>query len=153
MENQQLPPESQSLDNFFNIAFDASLRAQIRQAAVWAKICTLSAFIGYGIALVVAFFGQYSPEIEAMEGNFVRTTSVVSALVTTAFGTLINYFLYRFAVATIRGMDSMDNVKANQGFNSLRIYFKICGILLIIVLSLGALAFLLAIIGGLGRGY
>lgn len=151
MENQQLPAESKSLDNFFNIAFDASLRAQIRQAAVWAKICTLSAFIGYAIALVVAFFGQYSPEIEAMEGNVVRTTSIVSALVTTAIGAIINYFLYRFAVATAKGMDSMDNVRTNEGFNSLRIYFKIYGVILIIVLSLAALVFLFAIIGGLGR--
>lgn len=151
MENQQLLPESPSLDNFFNIAFDASMRAQIRQAAVWAKICTLSAFVGYVIVLVVAFFGQYSPELESIEGNSLRTMSVVSALISTAFGAIINYFLYRFAVATIRGMDSMDNVKTNEGFNNLRIYFKIYGIILIIVLSLAALAFVFAILMGLGR--
>ena len=151
MENQQLPSEHQSLDNFFNIAFDAAMRAQIRQAAVWAKICTLCAFIGYAIALVVAFFGQYSPEIEAVEGNYVRTTGIVSALISTAFGAIINYFLYRFAVATAKGMDSMDNVKTNEGFNSLRIYFKIYGIILIIVLSLAALGFLFAIALAPGR--
>ena len=153
MENQQLPTESQSLDNFFNIAFDASMRAQIKQAALWAKICTLSAFIGYAIVLVVAFFGQYSPEIESLGGSYMRSMSIFGALVSTAFGAIINYFLYRFAVATAKGMDSMDNVKTNEGFNSLRIYFKIYGIILIIALGLCALGILVFLISfGAARG-
>ena len=42
MENQHLPAEPQPLDNFFNIAFDAAMRAQIKQAALWAKICSIT---------------------------------------------------------------------------------------------------------------
>jgi len=150
MENQ--PTETQSLDNFFNIAFDASMRAQIKKAALWAKICTLSAFVGYVIALVVAFFGEYSPEVESIGGSYVRTTGIAGTLVSVAFGAVINYFLYRFAVATAKGMDTLDNAKTNEGFNSLRIYFKIYGVLLIIVFSICGLAILVAIGAGLGRG-
>ena len=152
MEDQQITPASSPLDNFFNIAFDPATRAQIRQAAVWAKICTLCAFIGYVVALVVVFFGQdYSVQTEegARVGNFMRVGTILGALLTTALGVIINYFLYRFATSTARGMDSLDNVKTNEGFNNLRIYFKIYGILLIIALCLGAL-FVLVVLISLG---
>lgn len=150
MEDQQLPLQTNPLDNFFNIAFDESIRTQIRTAAIWARICALCALIGYAVTLVVAFFQQlpYALDSEGIQasGSF-RIRLVITALVTVAFGAIINYFLYRFAAATVRGMDAMDSLSTNEGFNSLRRYFKICGVLLIILLSLAALVFLFAVIG------
>jgi hypothetical protein len=155
MEDQQLPPASNQLENFFNIVFDASTRAQVRQAAVWAKVCALSAFIGYGIALIVAIFGHYGYTTESESGlrieGVVRTTSIMTVLVSALFGGFINYFLYRFAASTVKGMDSLDTVKTNAGFDSLRIYFKIYGIILIVAFSLIGLVFLGGIIVGLSR--
>ena len=156
MEDQQITPASNPLDNFFNIAFDAGTRAQIKQAALWAKICTLCAFVGYAIALVVAFFGQqeveYSVSSEGVQaGSLVRTTAILSALVSAAIGIFINYFLYRFAVSTARGMDSMDSIRTNEGFNSLRRYFKIYGIIFIIALCVAALGLIAIFIGAAGR--
>ena len=141
MEDQQLTPASNPLDNFFNIAFDSSTRTQVRQAALWAKICTLSAFAGYAIALVVAFFGRqeqrYTMSEEGLQvTSYARTGAIIGALITVAIGVFINYFLYRFAVSTARGMDSMDSIRTNDGFNNLRRYFKIYGVLLIIGLSI-----------------
>lgn len=154
MEEQQIPTESNPLENFFNIAFDAGLRTQIRQAAVWARICALCAFIGYVIALIVAIFGQQAAFADSTEGsnigNMVRLGRIGTVLISIILGGIINYFLYRFAVATIKGMNGQDTLKANEGFNNLRIYFKICGVLLIIVLCLAALGVLvlLATLGG-----
>jgi hypothetical protein len=155
MEDQQLPPASNELENFFNIVFDSSTRAQVRQAAVWAKVCALCAFIGYGIALIVAIFGQYGYATESESGSriegVVRTTSIMTVLVSALFGSFINYFLYRFAAATVTGMDSLDTIKTNAGFDSLRIYFKIYGIILIVALSLVVLIILGSILVGLSR--
>jgi hypothetical protein len=150
MEDQQTSPASNVLDNFFNIAFDAATRAQVKQAAVWAKVCALSAFIGYSIALVVAIFAQQDDTTETQVfriGVFFQSNSLVGVVITTLTGVIINYFLYRFAAATARGMDAMDNVRTNEGFNNLRIYFKICGILLIVALSFLVLVVLVALIG------
>ena len=143
MEEQQISPVSQDLDNFFNIAFDGVTRAQLRQAAVWAKISTICAFIGYGVSLISAVIVSYASSL-----------SILGTLVAVALGTWVNYFLYRFAVSTIRGIDSMDSVKANEGFNNLRTYFKILGICLIVGLSLAALG-ILGFLASLGsaRGY
>lgn len=152
MEEQQIPSESNPLENFFNIAFDTGIRAQIKQAALWARICALCAFIGYGIALIVALFGKVAADSVENEGagNMGRIGRIGFVLVSILIGGAINYFLYRFAVATIRGINSMDSITTNDGFNSLRTYFKICGVILIIVLCLAALGILILVasIGG-----
>jgi hypothetical protein len=150
MEDQQIPPASGHLDNFFNIAFDDGVRAQVRSAASWARICALCAFIGYGVALIVAVFGVSATTIGSENirmSGFSRIGSIFGALISVAIGTFINYFLYRFATAATKGMDAMDSVKANEGFNDLRTYFKILGIILIIVLSFCALAILVLVAG------
>lgn len=149
MEEQQLSPVSQDLDNFFNISFDSTTRALLRQAAVWAKVSTICAFIGYGITLIVAFIGR--PEYTLQNDDLSTTTrltssSILGTFISVAVGAFINYFLYRFAVASIRGVDSMDSVGANQGFNSLRTYFKILGICIIIGLCLMVLAFVIFLV-------
>lgn len=150
MEEQQISPVSQDLDNFFNITFDSATRTLLRQAAVWAKVTTLCAFIGYGITLIVAFIGRPNHVLEP-DGSLVTTratgTSILSAIITAAIGAFINYFLYRFSVSAIRGVDSMDSVKANEGFNSLRTYFKILGICIIIGLCFLVLALLVFLAG------
>lgn len=150
MEDQQTPSSSDTLDNFFSIAFDASTRANLKQAAVWAKVISLSAFIGYAIALVVAIFGQQEFVTDTagfQVGNLLRAGSLAGVLITIIIGGLINYFLYRFATATAKGMDAMDSTRTNQGFDSLRIYFKIYGIILIIVFAIALLFILIVIIG------
>jgi hypothetical protein len=147
MENQQIPNGSSSLDNFFNIAFDENTRAEVRKAAQWARICTLCAFIG--IALIVAFFGK-TASVETEEGMrvsaFARTGSIIGTLITVGIGVWINYYLYRFSEATAKGMNAMDSMKTNEGFESLRVYFKILGILLIIGLCFGGLFLLFALL-------
>lgn len=154
MEDQQIPPVTNELENFFNISFDEAARAQIKQAAVWAKVMTLCAFAGYAVVLVVAIIGQsaYPADSEGLV-VYARTGNMVTVILTVAFGVFINYFLYRFAVATAKGMDNMDNIKTNEGFNNLRRYFKIYGILIIIGLSFVVLGILFGVVAGLGRSY
>lgn len=150
MEDQH-QPDINPLDNFFNISFDASARGQLKQVALWAKICTLCAFIGYGIAMIVAIFGHKDYSLEAGENSFgayarARSgTLTIWTILTVLGGVIINYFLYRFAIAAERGVQSMDPLKVNEGFNNLRIYFKILGILLIICLVVVVLGILIGL--------
>ncbi|MBS1661015.1 MAG: hypothetical protein JST68_08190 [Bacteroidetes bacterium] len=148
MEEQQITPV-QDLDNFFNITFDNATRSLLRQAAVWAKISTLCAFVGYGISLIVAVVGRPTYPL-GTEGagitTMVTSARIFSTLITVAIGVFINYFLYRFAVSAIKGIDSLDTVSTNEGFNNLRKYFKILGICLIIGLCFVALALVLVLV-------
>src|ERR1700722_19043851 len=156
MENQDQPEIiHNALDNFFNLSFDANAREQLKQISLWAKICSLSAFAGYVISLVVAIFGHkdYSMEAEGFSfGGYIRSgSSIGGVLFTILAGGIINYFLYRFAAEIGQGVQSMDNMKLNTGFNNLRIYFKIFGIILIVALSLMVLLFLFGLVSALTK--
>jgi hypothetical protein len=151
MEDQQIPPATNQPESLFNISFDEATRIQIKQAAVWAKVITLCAFVGYAIALVVAIFGQPALPDEAVGITvYAHTGNMVGVILTVALGVFINYFLYRFAVETAKGMDNMDPIKTNDGFNALRRYFKIYGILIIIALCFLVLVLLIGLLAGLG---
>jgi hypothetical protein len=150
MENQQIPTDSSSLDNFFNISFDEATRGQIRKAAQWARICALCTFIGYGVSLIVTFFGRQTELTETESGiqitSAYRAGAILGSLLVVGIGVWIYYFLYRFAISTAKGMDTMDSIKTNEGFDSLRRFFKIVGILLIIGFSLFMLIMLLSLL-------
>ncbi|MBS1948574.1 MAG: hypothetical protein JST47_12485 [Bacteroidetes bacterium] len=150
MENQN------QLDNIFKISFDDNAREQLRSISLWAKISAICAFIGYGIALIVAFLGKTKAGFVTgndadVVGSMARGSIVASALVTAIIGTAINYFLYKFAVDAKQGLSGIDQVKLNTGLSSLKTYFKILGIILLICLIIVALVILFAMFASLGR--
>ncbi|HLK31423.1 MAG TPA: DUF5362 family protein [Puia sp.] len=141
-----------SLDNIFKISFDDNGRDQLQTITLWAKICAICAFIGYAITLFVAFFGRtrYS-EMEGAAAALGKGATIAFALLTAIIGTAINYFLYKFATDAKKGLSNIDQIKLNEGLSSLKTYFKILGIILLIVLIFAALAIVFGIIGSVGR--
>lgn len=135
--------EQNQLDNFFNISFDGAARNHMKQIAMWAKICALCAFVSYAVSLALALFGHkdFSAEAEGFSfGFYVRAgNSIIGVLITIIIGGIMNYFLFKFSVAASQGVESMDSGKLNEGLNSLRTYYKIYGILVIIALGIVAL--------------
>jgi hypothetical protein len=57
-------------------------------------------------------------------------------------GGIVNYFLFRFAIAVSRGVQNMDALYVNSGFNSLRLYFRAAGLLVIGFICLALLKIL-----------
>jgi hypothetical protein len=139
--------EQNQLDNFFNISFDTEARGHMKQMTQWARICAVCAFIGYAISLLVAIFGRrpfQNVETNGFStGAFARAGSVIGALIAITIGGILNYYLYRFSVDASNGLDSMNSGKLNEGLGGLRTYFKIVGILTIIVLGFVALAIII----------
>lgn len=154
MENQQITSVDNPLDNFFDIALDGPIRSQIKRAAVWAKVSALCSFIGYLILFATTILGlrKISGDMEnGMPIIGFGFGNIIGMLIMMAIAIIVNYFLYRFAASTARGMDSMDSIATNRGFNSLRIYFRIVGILIIVGLSIFVLFIFFAIIGAATR--
>jgi hypothetical protein len=157
MENQVTPPSETGtdLDNIFNLSYDMAGLDTLRQLALWAKIISVCAFIGYVFSLAGALFGH--PKSSALLDDqspalgVARTSNILGTFLIVIIGGAINYFLYRFAVGIDRGVRSMDTLKVNEGFNSLRIYFKILGIILIIALAIVVLVVLIGLAGLAGR--
>jgi hypothetical protein len=139
MEGQIQPEINTELDNFFNLSFDAGSREQLKQTALWSKITSICGFISYFIALIVNIFGHnktYNLDGTLNDASSFRVGNFIGTLIVVVVGGILNYILYRFAVAVGQGVQSMDALKVNTGFNSLHQYFKMLGILLIIGLSL-----------------
>ncbi len=139
MENQ--------LDNIFKISFDDNSRGHLKTISMWAKITAICAFVGYAVALVSAFLGKnQSSSYVTSEGfqtnSLVRGSSIAGAFLVAIIGVAINYFLYKFAVDTNEGISNIDQQKLNEGLQSLKTYYKISGILIIIGLSLLVLFFI-----------
>jgi len=149
MENQ--------LDNIFKVSFDDNSREHLKTISIWAKICAVCAFIGYAIALVSAFLGKTQSSTFGNESGlttvspFSKGSAIAGALVVAIIGIAINYFLYKFAVDTNEGVSNIDQQKLNDGLRNLKTYYKIFGIILIICLSIGVLAFIFGILFSLGN--
>jgi hypothetical protein len=150
MENEN------QLDSFFKIALDEKNREDLKTISMWAKIAAICAFISYGVALIVAFFGKlttntFGAQTETVS-SFARAGAIGGSLIAALIGTAINYFLYRFATDTKLGLANLDQIKLNEGLRNLKTYFKILGIILLICLIFGGLIFIVAMFAAMGRG-
>jgi|ERR1700730_5173230 len=142
MENEN------KFDNFFNIPIDAEAKELIRTIAIWARLVAIIAFVSYALALLIAII---RPDVQ-LEGTRLslgssRVGSIIGALISGAIGIAINLFLYRFAVAAKDGVETQNTIQLETAFDNLRTYFKIIGIILIIVLVIFGLIIVFAILG------
>ena len=147
MENQEQVEPVTDLDNFFHLSFDSISRDQLKQIAMWAKICSITGLFGYVIQLYEWLFGH-----SRLASNFGGgILGIVFNLLFIGGGGVINYFLYRFAAAVSRGVQNTDALHVNHGFKSLRLYFRTAGILAIIIICILFIGFLVGFLGGLAN--
>jgi hypothetical protein len=136
MEDQEQAEPVNDLDNFFRITFDGVSREQLKQIALWAKVCSITGLTGYLIQLYQWLFGHG----RMLLGGGVL--GILFNLVLIGGGGIVNYFLLRFAIAVSRGVQNMDALYVNSGFNSLRLYFRAAGLLVIGFICLALLKIL-----------
>ena len=135
--------DQQNNENIFNLTLDQEAKSFLKTIAVWAKIIAIIAFVEVGLSLVNAFIGK--------ESAAVIIGSIFAAMIGGLISVLLNVFLYRFAKKVGDGIASSNQQLFNEGVNSLRNYFKIYGIILIIGLSLILIGvFFVVIIAGIG---
>lgn len=130
-------------DSMFNLSIEGAARDFLSTAATWARIIAIVGFVSAGLSILQAIIGKPGQTGATIVG------SALGAIIGAAITVAINIFLFRFATNTTASLSNMNQVQFNEGVNNLRTYFKIVGILLIIVLSL---AVLVVMFFGLGRG-
>ena len=124
--------DSNSNLNLFQLGIDMHTSEHLKRAAYWARIIALAGFISAGLSVIVAFANRELAPARTMVVTFTIIFAIISIL--------INMFLYRFATHTKTGITDMSQEQFNEGINGLQTYFKIIGILLIIMLSIVVLA-------------
>jgi hypothetical protein len=148
MENQEQQAGSGTdLDNFFHLSFDGVGLDQLKQISLWARICSIAGLSGYVLQLYGWLFG-HSKLLASLGGGVMEVLFNIAVI---AGGGTVNYFLYRFAAAVSRGVQNSDPLYVNSGFNSLRLYFKAAGILVIIAIGIVILAIIDILLSGVSR--
>jgi len=124
MENEHKPV------SIFGFAFSSKLKEDIRTAAIWAQIVAVIGFVSAALSFVV----------EVVDGQW------LSAIITTGINVLINVYLINFAIKTKKAIENVDQNDVEDGFNNLRLYFKVYGIIIIVALGIVLLAFIVGLL-------
>lgn len=127
--------EDQQQRNIFGLTFSENLKSDLGSTAVWAKVAAIISFVNIAVSLALSFI----------------TGSYASAIVGAIISFLLALYLYRFSESTIRGVTENNQLDVNEGLNNLSVYFKIYGVICILVLVLIIMALLIVVLTGLIR--
>lgn len=119
-----------------NIHFKLEVTPKIKQdfttAAVWASIVAIVGFISAAISLL----------------NGLLLGALVSVVISAGIAVLLNVYLFQFGKASKKAIENNDATQLDEGLINLKTYFKIYGILMIIVIVFFVFALLMALISG-----
>ncbi len=128
----------------------------LRETGKWASFLSVIGFVYCGFILVVAIFigtfFSFMSRIQPAYGNMPQTAfgfvSVIYILLDVLYF-FFPFYLYRFADKIKKGVVFSDSFHITQATENLKSFFKLWGIVTIIVLGLVILIFFFAIIVGL----
>ena len=138
--------------SLFDLSFDENVKQQLKGAANWAGIAAIVSLIGSILGVVNYFIQQgrldkYS--VGGYEGVQMRQSAaaggLVSLAITLAIGVILFVFLNKFSKKAKLGVQEGDQLLINEGLGSLSSYFKIIGVIIIIVIVLVFLGVLIAL--------
>jgi len=137
--------EQDTENSLFDIPIDGKSKEHLQRICSWTMLIVVTAVIGYAVAIIKALMSK-TPAIQS-EGFGVSVSTgenLASVIFGIVIGLLINYFLYKFANLTRKGVNAPSQSDLNAGFYNLKIYFVIISVLVIIGLAF-LLLFLVAI--------
>jgi len=125
----------------------------LQESAKWSKILAIIGFVGIGIMVVVAFFMGIiatfvSPEVSAMR-SFPSGIFTILYLLMAGIYYLPVYYLYKYATDTKKALVSNDSELLEAGLEKLKSHHKFLGIMMLVLLSIYALLFVIAIFAGI----
>jgi hypothetical protein len=134
MEQEQTP------DKIFNVEIDMISRDHLKTITIWARIIAVVGLINLGFTLI-RLFANSSGGAAALIGMLFFVLIYLGVMI------LLYFFLLRFANRTSASLNTQNQDQFNSGIGSLATYFKILGIIIIIVLSLVCLFFMFLALG------
>lgn len=133
-------PQQES--SFLDIQIDDTARTQLSALANWTSSL---AIISFTSTLVSSLSSLFRPKVTPGFEDYQTTvtgTAVFGTLVALAISFLLSYFLYMFGKNAKKGLAALDQGELNEGFRNLKAYFKVMGILIIIMIVFGTLVLL-----------
>lgn len=127
MEEQITP------NDLFDLEIEGSTKKLLKEVSFWARVVAATAIVSYVLAIANTLFiyGSIGANVLSYSNTMMGLAYTAGV---TAIGILMNVFLFRFGAKTKEGIDHLNQQQLELGFASLKIYYKIVGILSIIVI-------------------
>jgi len=132
----------------------------LREAGKWAGFLAIVGFIVCALFLILALFigtflsalGQFSPAYAQIPAAIGVVYAIFLILLDVVYFFFALY-LYQFSVRIKKGIVFTDQHHFTHALGKLKSFFKLAGILTIIILSLYALIFVVALIAGIASSH
>jgi hypothetical protein len=142
-----------------DLQVSASAQSFLSDSARWGKFLAIIGFILCGFMIVIAFFvpalimnlPPYNAMASGLSASITAGMTVVYLLLALLFFFPCLY-LFKFSVKMQASLNSMSQENFEESLKNLKSMFKFYGICTIVMLSIYALIFLIAMIGAAMRG-
>jgi len=142
-----------------DLQVSASAQSFLSDSARWGKFLAIIGFIFCGFMVVIAFFvpalimnlPPYNAMASGLSASITAGMTVVYLLLALLFFFPCLY-LFKFSVKMQASLNSMSQENFEESLKNLKSMFKFYGICTIVMLSIYALIFLIAMIGAAMRG-
>jgi hypothetical protein len=120
--------------SLFDLRVDENMKEEFRGLSKWTMIVVISSVISLVLTLLQTL-GAKKETIEFSTNGLRRqqTTNVGSTIISMIIAILMAYLLYQFSVYVKKGVDNLSQNDLNKGLGSLKTYFMVFGIIMIIV--------------------
>jgi hypothetical protein len=120
----------------------------MRETVKWAKFLAICSFVGLGLMVLVGVVFLFLSVSFPVPSEMKFSTSAVGIfyILIAVLYFFPAMYLYRFATASAEAINTLNDDTLEEGLENLKSLFRFTGILMIIVLSLYAVGFILAIV-------
>ena len=142
-------------ENLLNndLQIDSIAYTHLKETAMWARFLGIVGFILSGLLVIVAIFAgtligkmmQAGPYSNAGTANLGGGFITVIYLIIAGISFLMSLLVFRFGTRTRNALLSTDQGSLNAGLGSLKIMFRVYGIVTIIYLGFVAIAMIVGI--------
>lgn len=120
----------------------------MRETVKWAKFLAICSFVGLGLMVLVGVVFLFLSVSFPSPSETKLSTSILGIfyILIAALYFFPAIYLFRFASASAEAINTLNDDTLEEGLENLKSLFRFTGILMIIVLSLYAVGFILAIV-------
>jgi ABC-type multidrug transport system fused ATPase/permease subunit len=141
--------ENSTFDSFESIKLTDLALSYLKESAKWCKFLSILGFVGIGLMFIVAIF--FAIRMSDMSMSVVPFPNAVLALVYLVLAIVYFfpvYYLYKYANATSKAINSKDSKLLQEGMENLKSHHKFLGVMSLVFISMYALIFIFALIAG-----
>jgi MFS family permease len=143
--------------NLFELQLDQSSINYLNESARWARFLAIIGFIFCGLMVIVGIFfgGAMAGMMSGMSGETAQLSGAFSVMISFAYivAALITFFpslyLFLFGSRMRKAIHNNDQPVLTDALKNLKSFFKFYGIIMIITLSIYALAIIFGIVGAM----